>query len=392
MKAKRVLILLFWLVPLLAAAQIRVDTSFEGSNVRILQITRNKVYFQPAFKSGQSTNVWYFFKVYGLKPNRPLQLFLSVKYPYFTGSYLAYSPDGKTWRQARISGTENGFKKFVIPAGTGDTLYIAATFPYTVDSLNAFLKKIAASPFADTVTLTVSEHGRRVPLVIITDTAKNNDDKDLIWVIARQHAFEVPASYCVEGFVDFLLSGDTLARMFRKNTVAYIVPMVDLDNVAEGKSGRMQRPVDFNRDWTDTPSHWNAVNAIKDLLSATSEIHNFRVFIDVHSVYPNSWSNSAIYFNIYPKTQEQYGNLQEYWDIFTRLSGLNVDDVTDFSQKPYADVYVKRNYPYTDFVFTFECPWNAQSGLELSNPGDLRRTGYELARALAVYLMQNITK
>lgn len=54
--------------------------------------------------------------------------------------------------------------------------------------------------------LCTSSMGSQIHMLHITNFAQKKDPKQLIYVIGRQHPGETPASFIVEGLINFLLS------------------------------------------------------------------------------------------------------------------------------------------------------------------------------------------
>ncbi len=385
---KRFLTILLILVYLPGFSQIHICAGFEGGNVKILQIEGNKIFFKAAYKENQKSNVWFYFKICGFPRDSVLTLYQIIDFIPFTNHKLIYSYDNYNWHLASAIQSNNSLNVFQIPTGRTDTIFVALTYPYTYSKLIKFIDSLSKNYSLDTTTLAYSEHGRKIPLLIISDTAGDTVPKDMIWIIARQHAFEAPANYFVEGFIEYLVSNDSLAVFFRKQNIAYIVPMMDVDNVAEGKSGRGQLPVDFNRDWTDT-AHWTAIVETQNLINSTADINNFRIFIDVHSVFPDFYDTTLTFFNIYTQNSEQNQNLNELFGIFSQLSGLTPNEIHDQTQKPFADLYMKNTYPYLDFAVTLEVPWN--TGHQHSTKY-WRKLGRIFAKSLIIYLTSDLSK
>jgi murein tripeptide amidase MpaA len=55
--------------------------------------------------------------------------------------------------------------------------------------------------------------------------------KDAILITSRVHSGEVQSSFCLEGFVDFILSEHPKAIELRQRFIFYIVPMINIDGV-----------------------------------------------------------------------------------------------------------------------------------------------------------------
>ncbi len=366
-------------------AQIKVESNFEGGNVKILGIYHNTVYFKANYGTRQTANIWFYFKIYGFTKNSMLNLYQAVDQPRYSNGTLAYSYDNKNWHITTYKTENQNFYFYKIPTNSADTIYIALTHPYLYSTLLHFIDSLAKLTYLDTTILTFSEHQRQVPLIIITDSTDTCQSKDMIWLTVRQHAFEVPANFFAEGFISYLTRDDSSVKNFRRNFITYIVPMMDVDNVAEGKTGRMQQPVDFNRDWIDKP-HWNAIEATEELLESTSEINNLRIFVDIHSVFPSFPDTTLTFFNIYAKNDEHSDNLNDFFGLFSQLSNLTPNEINDTTSKSYADIYVKKNYPYTDFAVTIEIPWKTGN---TAPEKYWRWLGKIFAQTLVEYLTQN---
>ena len=63
--------------------------------------------------------------------------------------------------------------------------------------------------------------------------------------------------------MEWLVSDDPRAETLRKAAKIYVVPIMDIDNVAIGAGGKDQKPHDHNRDWSDQP-HWHSVAAAQE--------------------------------------------------------------------------------------------------------------------------------
>jgi len=391
MKHLLTIVLLFFVINLFS--QIQVTADFEGGNVEVLSIinSTNTITIIPALNtSTNTTRCWFYFKVSGFDKDSLLTINIKYDRKVMAPEYPVFSYNKKNWTKVKSKYTYG--KKTISYQFTEDTVYFATGFPYVYSDVISYSDKIAENPNVDTTTLTISEGGRRVPKYVIS----NGKGKDLVWIIARQHAFESMSNFVVEGIVDYIASEDSLAVEFRKQASLHVVPMMDVDNVAIGASGRMQRPIDMNRDW-NPESHWKAVKEVKKQLEETSSENNYRVFIDVHSTFPGATYPIFSYFNMYNGT-DNLQNLERYWQVFYQYSNISPQKLSEIKFTEgniLADEYssgldCEKNgipcFDNIDFSFTMECDWNNRPDAEQWTQESLYQTGQYMGKALCKYI------
>ena len=371
-------------------AQIKIDADFENGNVEILEINDSlqKIFFQPALiNSNNTTRCWFYFKVRDIDTSQKTVLTVKTTQVYIAPDYPVYSYDNKKWNRLKTDSIVGNYK-YYSHKFSSDSFWFATGYPYTYSRMLNMVEKLSIFNFVDTSTLCNSEAGLRVPLVSISEDTSKADY--MMWIIARQHAFESVANYFLEGMIDFLSDTISDAVYFRRKIRTFVVPMMDVDNVWRGASGRMQKPVDFNRDWTDT-SYWNAVKTVKSKIFFYSKKYEYLVFVDVHGTYPGGQKPLTGIFNIYKRTQPQYFNINLFlWD-YKKISNNFLRQIKSFSKKNFADLYnsgqngssVEADF----FSTTVECDWNYKnSDNSIIDTNNLRQRGYDFMRALSVSL------
>lgn len=383
------LILIFFVFSFSLHSQISVFADFENGNVEYISsdTIKNSLTFKPSLETDlNTTRCWFYFGITGHDTSRVL----TIDYQYVS-SVIApenpvYSYNQKDWyRLEAYYGT--GRTKQVKFKFENDTIYFATGYPYNYTDVLNFVDSIAENQYIDTSTLVISEGGRRVPMFVIQD--KNEKPEDLVWIIGRQHAFETTMNYTLEGMVKFWISDDDKAVEMRENTLIYVVPMMDVDNVFIGASGRMQKPVDFNRDWSKNP-HWKAVRKTQELIKETSQKYNYRVFLDVHSTYPGTTKPRFGLFNEYENDEKEYRNLRKFFRLYNKNAGYNLDEIEGNMKEKYSDAYSNRMIDstifVTDFVSTVECDWTFNHNNEPLTRKELRKVGKLIAESLCDYL------
>eukprot|EP01061_Rhynchopus_euleeides_P011882 TRINITY_DN21481_c0_g1_i1.p1 TRINITY_DN21481_c0_g1~~TRINITY_DN21481_c0_g1_i1.p1 ORF type:complete len:441 (+),score=138.19 TRINITY_DN21481_c0_g1_i1:172-1494(+) len=141
-----------------------------------------------------------------------------------------------------------------------DTYYFAYCYPYTFTFLQKFLSHVEAQKFnffrRELLCRTVQQ--RRVDLLTITSPQSLTptwDRKKTVFITARVHAGETPASFICHGLLCFLLSDHPAARVLRNHCIFKVVPMLNPDGVFLGNYRCSSMGYDLNRNWLN-PSAW----------------------------------------------------------------------------------------------------------------------------------------
>jgi hypothetical protein len=205
-----------------------------------------------------------------------------------------------------------GVKSPFIQRFDSSTVEIARNIPYPY-SRSITLAEELASPLVKPQTLAMSEGGRPVMTLRITDPRVADDQKRIIWVMARLHAFESHSSYYAEGLAKWLSAGSSEAMDILKRFIFYITPVVDVDTVVLGGSGKEQltwdnQRVDFNRQW-GAQSHWAAIRSAKHLLEELHKNSDIAAFIDLH----NPWYSGTPHWDPPEEFETQVRDFTKVW-------------------------------------------------------------------------------
>lgn len=381
--------LIFIFSGIISYSQITVFSNFENGNIELISTndSNNCLEFKPALvNDSNTTRCWFYFGITGFD-NSKLLKFEQQYDNYFTApNYPVYSFDNKNWNRLLVDSMENSKKYFSGKFNT-DTLWLATGYPYTYSKMMNYLDSISLNSIVDTFTLTYSEAGLRVPYLEIKNP--NTKIKNMIWIIGRQHAFETTMNYVLEGMMEYFLSDEKFAVKFRKKNIIYLVPMMDVDNVFIGASGRMQTPVDFNRDWSISP-YWKAINAVQKKIQQTNQLYKYRVFLDVHSTYPGTIRPLFGMYNEYSINQKGSKNLKKYLKIFYENANFYLYEIKGSPNDYFADVYNmgirKSDVMVSEFATTIECDWNINNNGNDLTISELKKNGYLIAKSLCEYL------
>lgn len=214
-------------------------------------------------------------------------------------------------------------------------------------------------------------------------------EKPLVWIQARQHAWESGASWVGKGFAEWLVSGAAEAKKFREQVEVVFVPIMDIDNVFRGAGGKSQKPQDHNRDWTEEP-HWNAVAAAQKEIGEAAAAGRLAAFVDLHN--PGA-TNRFPYFYVPPReilTPAGKGNQDRFLKLVKeemtgplRFTGGTIESGVKYDRKAWKAI--SKNWVASlesDAIsVTLETAWNTSA----STTDGYQAVGRQLGRALSRY-------
>lgn len=162
------------------------------------------------------------------------------------------SEDGETWQHIAAAAWDVGKDELTMKVQPrGNTLWVAHIPPYTHSRLQKVLAGVKASPHARVEVIGQSVLGRDLQLVTATNFERPDAAKKIVWLQARQHAWEASTSFVLEGAMTFVLSDDPAARKLRDENVFKFIPMLNPDSVIAGEVRFNLNGFDPNRQWPE---------------------------------------------------------------------------------------------------------------------------------------------
>ena len=149
----------------------------------------------------------------------------------------AVSFDGVTWTQGEPGTPEDDAIVYRITA-TQSSFWVAWGPPFTPKDAISLVQRLAAAPGAEALELARTREGRAVPMLRVATGALPPKERFGVWIQARQHAWEAGSSWVARGFGEWLLGSDPDAAWLREHAEIFLVPIMDIDNVATGPSKR----------------------------------------------------------------------------------------------------------------------------------------------------------
>lgn len=202
---------------------------------------------------------WFYFRLDGVRGRD-----LVIELTGFHGEYNYRRHDGSGHRHMRpvYSYDNRNWLPFEsaewLPAASGlrvklkarrKSVWIARQPPYTTRDLNRLLAALRGNRYLQQQIVGRSAEQRPVVLLTITDPGDGLGGKSVIWLMARQHAWEAGTSWVIEGLLRFLLSQEAEAAAIRRTCVFKIFAMADPDGVYRGGVRFNKYGYDLNRNW-----------------------------------------------------------------------------------------------------------------------------------------------
>lgn len=380
----KLLIILLLLFVFSANAQIKFITDFECANVdtsvSAACYETNTVCFTPLRDSLNTENVWFYFGVTGFRRDTIISFLMDYNNRFYPPNYPVASYNGKDFFNTKAVQRGNMNHFYIIPKS--DTVYVSTGYPYSYSRLREFVATLGGNDFVFADSSQITSNGYPIYYLTVTNPTIKAKYKKTVWIIARQHAFESLSNFVVEGMIKFLVSGQSSANELLTNYIFRIVPMVDIDNVVKGQSGRMCFPRDFNRDW-NSPLH-SEIIALQKWIKKSSK-RNYDIFFDIHCTYPGgTLTNVFSYFDIYGGG-EPTNNMTRFWHRFYLNTNYRPKLITDTETYPEgmsADFYNAHKYKRLQFATTIECDWNVNSRGKVWQINDFYHLGENILKAI----------
>lgn len=202
------------------------------------------------------------------------------------------------------------FKEF---SPESDTIYFAWTYPYSFEEslkntqkwLRKF-KQCQPTVYTNREVVCYSKENRPVELITVTSDTKRLEereklieglfpdsdsssrpfmfDKPTIFISARVHPGETPASYVLDGIMKFLLQPSEQSAMLLDKFCFKIVPILNPDGVYRGYWRLDTLAQNLNRYYTNpTQEQHPTIHGVKKLIVQQHEYKRLDVYVDLHA-------------------------------------------------------------------------------------------------------------
>ncbi len=323
--------------PVAELAPVRFNTAFEsGSLGRIEKLGETE--FRLHLKGQQDARgrnrqaTWFSFRLDDVAGRE-----LTLRFTSFKGEYNdrparspagdwyrpVFSDDGESWQSIPAAHWDEAADELTVTfRPRGNTVWMAHVPPYSHTRLLQLLKDVGRSPDARVEVIGKSVLGRDLHLVTVTNFSRPDAAKKVIWMQARQHAWEAGTSFLLEGAMRYVTSGEPAARKLRDENIFIFVPMINPDSVVLGEVRFNANGYDPNRQWDEVDLRnkaWLERNPeiwyVKKALLAQHGKQPVAIGLNLHNTEMNEYLDTMV------DAEPQQGMLHRFFDLaVTRTS------------------------------------------------------------------------
>jgi len=386
---KKIILVLFIFYSSLFA-QVKFDANFESGNMNSVS-TSDSVNYTVSTKSDIGGR-WFYFRITGAKDKFIRVNIVDDKtYSINDVKRAMYSYDNKNF--TRFTAAESPNEGTFQTTFSQDTVYVAYYTPYTFSYLQERINEWSQSEYVSVDTLGLTNHNLPIQEIILTDKSVPNDNKYQVWIHARTHPGETPASWHFDGIVQTLLKNDDVIEYYRKNIVFHLIPFTNPDGVYYGRSRTNYDGVDVESNWNETDA--NTSTEVKILKKRMAELNNEKPF----SVFLNLHSQASTFCTMWIHTPGSTSDL--FYQKEFQMANLNSSDIpyfaqTDYSQSNLSSVFPEgwqwNNWGNKIMALTYETPYDQYSDGTWVTNDNLFEIGRRTVYAIAEYLQLSQAK
>lgn len=389
----------------LFAADLTVHTNFEGGSARIEKIDQatRTISISPGGDPARGWPCWWYCRIEGATAGETLTIDLGASpaparnngkdsgkplaASWCMPKQAAYSLDGKTWKQTE-PGKKHGERIHYKVECQDKPLWVAWGPAFTPKDTDDVIQALSKQPGIKPFELAKTREGRPVCGLHFQSTTEKK--LPVVWVEARQHAWESGSSWVARGYAEWLASDDADAVWLREHAEIFWIPIMDVDNVATGNGGKEADPRDHNRDWDDKPVYPEIAATQKRLLQFTAG-NRLALFIDLHNPGPG---DSKPFFYV-SQTEVLQENSKPLLAGFLKHAAKRISGPLPLAEKPkltgpsYHPLWKQiskewvNQHANDDTVATcLETSWNTPA----SNTDGYRMVGKQLGQTTADFL------
>ena len=326
---------------------------------------------------------WYFFLMTGVKGKA-----VTIKMTETDSRAPFFSYDGASY--TRYSKEEAPETDCTSKVYTHDSVWVAYCIPYSGKYLAARMEEWQYRNGTAAYSIGKSKEGRDMKMLMITDRYVPDENKVRIYIHGRIHPSETPASWNLDGIIDYLTGNSDYAKALRHNAIFYILPFANPDGVAHGYSRCSSSGVNLEINYSQPDSLTEPeIKNIKKFITTTTYGGNaLAMFLNYHS-------QIADHVTFWVHTAETTTPL--YYKELMTFAALNTDS-SYFDKKclsfssmnsKYLEGFFWDNFKGETIALTYETPYtfyNKNEDGEWVTPENLKKLGIKTVWAIGDYL------
>ncbi len=313
-----------------AAKPVLFNTAFESASIGLIEKIR-ETEFRLHIRGQQDSRgrnrqaTWFYFRMDDVAGRE-----LTLRLASWKGEYNdrpANSPagewfrpvvseDNRVWTHVPAAAWDKAKDEITVSVKPrGNTVWLAHIPPYPHTRVLELVADAARSTHARTEVIGQSVLGRDLHLVTVTNFARPDAGKKVVWLQARQHAWECGTSFLVEGAMKFVLSDDAAAQTLRDQAIFKFVPMINPDSVVRGEVRFNANGFDPNRQWDEVDLRtkaWHERNPeiwyVKKALLAQHAQQPIAVAVNLHN------TEMSEYFETMVDAEPQLATMQRLFE------------------------------------------------------------------------------
>ena len=286
-------IIIFFIGPLFASNQnknkecssdiVKIEFNFPGAGSLSCEVIKSdyiKIYINPEIDDSINPSPW--FAIRKSEHSKSIKLELDYK-NYKHRYYPKLSKDKKKWTKIDeifISKKEGGKIVIIDFLPSNQKEYVASQELVTDFWYNEWYNELESSGRVKREIIGFSVLRNPIPMFF----AEKNTNNPYILILGRQHPPEVTGAFAMKGFINQLLTVNSLTDSFLDRYNILFVPLMNPDGVMNGFWRYNANKKDLNRDWGNfTQPETDAV--YKKLTKLGNK--KLVLFIDFHSTFKN---------------------------------------------------------------------------------------------------------
>lgn len=231
--------------------------------------------------------------------------------PFHRNTVNVFSYDREHWQRFTWTEFSAGGKAYRMKQiFSRDTVWVAYIMPYSFSRMERMLREVSARACVRIESMGRSVEGRPLYVATVEEPGPDIPGRPVVWIVARQHAFETGGSWSCEGLLRWLSSDEPEARAIRRRVTFRVCPMLNPDGVVRGHTRFNAVGVDLNRHWntedplSEDPRMAPEIVRVRQAMAGWKESRRLDLFVNIHCN-DMVWNEGGDYMRYAPLSREK---------------------------------------------------------------------------------------